>query len=184
MARGNTWVNKDGLVVGFGTRTEDKFKAAQYNTTGGLNELVIKLSDLTSLGTDATAGTGIYAPSYVVQAAKIPANATVQEVRVTTDTAATSGGAADLLIGTYTVNATTKAVSAVDADGLLAAADSALADFSAAGETIVIGKAANAAQVGKVTVGASPVIVLATYATAAYTAGALSVHILYSVASN
>lgn len=184
MARGYNWVNSDGLVVGFGTRTETQYQASQMSTMGSEQELVIQIPDLTQLGTDATAGTGIYAPQYVAQMAVIPANATVQEVRITTDTAATSGGAADLLIGTFTVNATTKAVSAVDADGLAAAADSALADFSAAGETIVLAKGSNAAQVGKATVGSNPVVVLATYVTAAYTAGALSIHVKYTQPSN
>jgi len=184
MSRDATWVNKDGLVVGFGPRTERLNTAYTYSTDGNGGEIVLKLSDLTLLGTDATAGTGIYAPAYVTNAAVIPANATVQEVRITADTGATSGGAADLLVGIYTVHATTRAVSAVDADGLCAAGDAALADFSAAGETIVLGKAAGAARIGKLTVGTSNVVVLATYVTAAYTAGALSVHVKYTTAAN
>lgn len=184
MPRDAAWVNKDGLVVGFGTRTVDSLQAQKLPGFGNEHELRFRIPDLTALGTDATAGTGIYAPQYVAQAAKIPANATVQEVRIVTDTAAASAGAADLLLGTFTVNATTKAVSAVDADGLCNAADSALADFSAAGETIVLGKGSTAAQVGKVTVGAADVVVLATYATAVYTAGALDVHIKYTIADS
>lgn len=184
MKRDNVWVNADGLVVGFGTREVDLNNPAHYNSLGGLKELVIKLSDLTLLGTDATAGTGIYAPQYFANAPKIPAGATIQEVRVTTDVGATSAGAADLLIGAYTVNATTGVLAAVDADGLAAAGDSALADFSAVGETIVLGKAATAALVGKVNVGSDPVVIAATYVAAAYTAGALSVHVLYSQPAN
>jgi hypothetical protein len=184
MKRDNVWVNKDGLVVGFGTREVDLNNPAHYNSLGGLKELVIKLSDLTLLGTDAEAGTGIYAPQYFANAPKIPAGATIQEVRITTDVAATSAGAADLLIGAYTVNDTTGVLAAVDADGLAAAGDSALTDFSDVGETIVLGKAAGAALVGKVNVGADPVVIAATYVTAAYTAGALSVHVLYSQPAN
>lgn len=184
MKRDNVWVNKDGLVVGFGTREVDLNSPALYSTDGGLKELVIKLSDLTLLGTDATVGTGIYAPQYYANAPKIPAGATIQEVRITTDVAATSGGAADLLLGAFTVNATTGVLAAVDADGLAAAGDSALADFSAVGETIVLGKAATAALIGKVNVGSDPVVIAATYVTAAYTAGALSVHVLYSTPAN
>lgn len=184
MKRDNAWYNKDGLVVGYGTRAVDVNSPATYSTDGNGGEIVIKLSDLTLLGTDATVGTGIYAPQYFTNAAYIPANATVQEVRITTDTAATSGGAADLLIGTYTIDSATGALVAVDADGLCAAGDNALADFSAVGETLILGKAAGAAQIGKVSVGSSPVVVAATYVTAAFTAGALSVHVKYTVPAN
>lgn len=184
MPRDAAWVNKDGLVVGFGTRTVDSLQTQKLPGFGNEHELRFRIPDLTALGTDATAGTGIYAPQYVAQAARIPANATVQEVRIVTDTAAASAGAADLLLGIFTVTAATKAVVAVDADGLCAAADSALADFSAAGETIVLGKGSNAARVGKLTVGTSDVVVLPTYATAAYTAGALDVHIKFTIADS
>jgi hypothetical protein len=184
MARSGAWTNKDGIVVGFGARTVQKNEPTQVKTFGNIQELVLKLSDLTLLSTVATGGAGIYAPQYIAQAPRIPANSTVQEVRITTDVAATSGGAADLLLGVYTVTASTKAVAAVDDDGLLAAGDSALADYSVAGETMVLGKAAGAALLGKTTVGASPVIVLPIYVTAAYTAGALSVHITYSTPVN
>ena len=180
MPRDSAWKNADGLVVGFGTRSDDNLQAVKLPGSGSEHELRFRITDMTALGTDATAGTGIYAPQYTAQAVKIPANATVQEVRVITDTAATSSGAADLLIGLYTVSAA-HAVSAVDADGLAAAADSALTDFSAAGETIVLAKGSNAAYVGKKQVGTSDVIVLATYATAAYTAGAVTVNIKYTV---
>lgn len=182
MAKHTSWVNKDGLVVGFGTRTSVEYGGAVVRTNGYSDTVVLKIPDLTLLGTDATVGTGIYAPEKVVSSAYIPANATVQEVVIVTDTAATSGGAADLLLGTFTINSTTGVLAAVDADGLCAAGDSALADFSVAGETMVLGKAASAAQIGKVTVGASPVVVAATYVTAAYTAGALTVYVTYTTA--
>jgi hypothetical protein len=144
---------------------------------------------LTLLGTDATTGTAgsIYDPVNVQNSAFIPANATVQEVWVTTDTVATSTGAADLLIGLYTISASTGKLVAVDADGLAAAGDSALADFGdtqGVGETIVLAKASNAAYVGKKTVGTSPVTVAAISATEVYTAGALTIRVKYTTPSN
>lgn len=184
MKRSSAWFNKDGLVVGYGTRSVDVNSPSAYSTTGNGGEIVVKVSDLTTIGTDATVGTGIYAPQYFTNAAFIPAGATVQEVRITTDVAATSTGAADLLIGLYTISASTGALVAVDADGLAAAGDSALADFSVIGETIVLGKGSNAAYIGKTNVGASPVVVAVISATEVYTAGAVSVHVKYSMPVN
>ena len=183
MARGNTWYNEDGLSVGFGTHTADSDTGVTTVTSGSTAELVIDIPDLTALDTAANAVLaatgGIYAAGYHAGAAEIPANATVQQVTIKTTTPAT-GATADLQLGAYTVDDDTDLLVAVDADGFAAAADSALADFSVAGETIVLGKAAGAALVGKATVGAAAVVVAPTYVTAAYTAGALQVIIEYT----
>jgi hypothetical protein len=167
---------RDGLAVGYGRRTVDDALPSTVRTAGAVKQLILELTDLTALPLNTAAGT-ITAGS-VSNAATIPALASVQSVTIITKTAATSDGAADLLLGVYTVG-TNGALTAVDADGLAAAGDSALADFSVAGETVVLGKAAGAELIGKVTVGSSPVVVAAAYATAAYTAGALQVIIEY-----
>ncbi len=176
---GTKWVNSDGLVVRFGTRptNEDADVPAQTNTAGRVQEISFTLPDLTLLGTDATA----YTAGEFVNAAKIPANATVHQVRVITKTAAASGGAADLLLGAYTIGSD-GALDVVDADGFAAAGDSALANFSAVGETLTLTSSAGAALIGDATVGSSDVVVAATYATAAYTAGELEVIIEYTLA--
>lgn len=166
----------DGLARGFGTHSTDDALPSVVRTAGVVKQMVIEIENLTTLPLNTAVGT-ITAGS-VSNAAFIPANASVQSVTIVTKTAADSGGAADILLGVYTVGST-GALVAVDEDGLAAAADSALADFSVAGETIVLGKSANAALVGKTTVGTSPVVVAAAYATAAYTAGALQVVIEY-----
>ncbi len=178
----NKWVSPDGIVHTFGTHDTTTYPGASEGAgVGQFKEVVLKLPDLTLLGTDATA----YTAGNYVTSAKIPGNATIQEVWITTDTAATSAGAADLLLGTFTVSSTTKALVAVDADGLAAAADSALSDFSVAGETMILGKAAGAAQLGKTLANAAdsttPVVVAATYVTAAFTAGAVTARIFYTV---
>lgn len=184
MKRENAWYNKDGLIVGFGTRSEESDTQSYVNGGSHVQEICVKLSDLTLLGTDATVGTGIYAPQYFANAPRIPANATVQEVRITTDTVATTSDSADLLLGLYTVSPTTGVLVAVDADGLAAAGDSAVTNFDAVGETVVLGAGAGAAYVGKKTVGSDPVVVAAVKVTGSFTAGALSVHVKYSLPVN
>lgn len=177
---GVKWFNKDGLTVRFGGRanSDDENQAAQTSTGGKTQEITLKLPDLTALTSgDAT---GVAAGEFV-NSARLPAGAVVQQVTIVTDTAAASGGAADLLIGTYSLGATgVLSLTGGDADGLCAAGDSALADFSVAGETIVLGKAAGAALIGKVEVGIDAYIA-ASYATAAYTAGALTVIVEYTL---
>lgn len=175
MPKANYWVN-DGLAVGFGRRTVDDALPSTVRTAGAVKQIILELNDLTALPQNTAAGT-IVAGS-VSNAALIPANASVQSVTIITKTAATSGGAADLFLGVYTIG-TNGALTAVDEDGLAAAGDSTLTDFSAAGETIVLGKAASAALIGKVTVGSSPVVVAAAYNAAAYTAGALRIIVEY-----
>lgn len=185
MAKSSGWVNKDGLIVGFGPRSVSKNSTSRL-LEESMQEVVLKLSDLTLLATDATVGTAgtIYDPVAIQNSAFIPANATVQEVWITTDTAAGSTGAADLVLGLYTISPTTGKFVAVDDNGLAEAGDSALADFSVAGETIVLGKAANAAYIGKKTVGTSPVTVAAISATEVYNAGALTVRVKYTTPAN
>lgn len=186
MAKSTGWVNKDGLIVGFGPRSVSKNSQSKVSTDSHEGVVVVKLADLTALGTDATVGTGIYAPVAIQNSAPIPANATVHEVRVVTDTAAGSTGAADLLLGLCTISSSTGKYVVVDADGLMEAGASALSDFSVAGETMTIkkGDTGAGAYVGAKTVGTSPVFVVATYATEAYNAGALSVYVKYSVPTN
>ena len=181
---GTKWFNDDGLVVRFGARsTSDAADVpAQTSTAGKTQEITLRIADMTDLGTDATADSGAYTAGEFVNSAFIPANATVQQVTIKTLTAVTSGGAADLLLGAYTISTSTGLLVAVDADGFAAAGDSALADFSAAGESIILGKAAGAALIGKVTVGSSPVVIAATYVTAVYTAGAIEVIVEYTLA--
>ena len=68
----------------------------------------------------------------------------------------------------------------VDADGFVAAADNALSDLDADGEIVEFDKSANAALLGKVTVGSEKVVVALAVDTAVYTAGALTVTIEYT----
>jgi hypothetical protein len=180
MSRNNFWINKDGLTVGFGTHAVETAASGKYSTDGVFEEVTLKIPDMTLLGTDATA----YTAGKYVHSAKIPANATVQEVWIITDTVCTTGDGADLLLGLYTISASTKALVAVDADGIAAAGDSAITDFDAAGETMVLGKGSNGAYTGKKTVGASAVVVAPIKVTGSFTAGALTVVVRYTVSPN
>lgn len=178
---GIKWYNQDGLTVRFGPRNlnDDENVASQTSTMGKMQQLTLKLPDLTLLPlNDAT---GVAAGEFA-NSARLPAGATVQEVTIVTDTPAASAGAADILIGVYSVDSATGQLSLTggDADGLAAAGDSALADFSVAGETMVLDKAAGAALIGKTQVGIDG-YVAAAYATAVYTAGALTVIIDYTL---
>jgi len=187
MARKGSWLNKDGLVVNFGTRTKTTDVATTLATDmGHMQEIAFKIADCTLLSTAATGGSGIYAPQYIAQASRIPANATVQEVWITTEVAcATTAGTGDLLLGIYTVNQTTKAVTAVNGtNSLVVAGDTATTDFDTVGETMVIGKSGGGSHLGKQTVGSSSVIVLPVYVTNAFTAGALSVRVRYTTPVN
>ena len=176
---GNKFYNKDGLVIRFGTRVEgeDEDVASQTSTAGKVQEITLKVRDATTIPvTDATSvSAGEFANS-----AFIPANATIISARIKTDTPLASGGAADLIVGTYTIDATTGLLVVVDANGILDEADSALADFSVAGETVFVDKASTAALVGKTTVGANPVVVAVARLVATYTAGALTITVEYS----
>jgi hypothetical protein len=180
MARNNFWVNDDGLAIGFGTRTSVEQGATTVNKGGNTYEMTLVVPDLLPVagvvGTDATAYT---AGSYS-NAAFIPALATVQKVTIVTDTVAASTGAADILLGLYTIHATTGALVVVDADGLVDAGSSVLADFSVVGETMIIDKATGGTYVGKKTVGASPVLIAAITATEVYSAGALTFIVEYT----
>lgn len=177
MARNSYWINQDGLAVGYGRHTTSNNVAAVTALDSSYRKTVSMTWDLVDLATAASSyPAGVYA-----RAARIPANAFVHEVRLVTEVAAT-GATADLLVGTYRFTSA-GVLTVVDDDGLVAAADSALANFDTVGEIVTLGASASAAIVGKTTVGANPVTVIPIYVTAAYTAGRIRIEVDYSVAS-
>ncbi len=172
---GNKWYNQDGLTVRYGTRPagEDDYQASQPSTAGRTQEISFLLDLVNDCPTDATA----VAAGEFANSARLPSDAVVQKVTIVTKVAAASGGAADLLLGTYDLDAAGQ-LALGDADSLCAAGDSALADFSVAGESIVLGKAAAAALIGKAEVGSDAYV--AASSGIAYTAGELQVTIEYT----
>jgi hypothetical protein len=170
MARGSTWTNKDGLVVGFGTHTEDNDITALY---GGTEKTLVVEYDLANLS-DTFAATNVK-PQDVV----IPRGSVFTEGYITTLVAATSGGAGTLDIGTWGVGLTTEVVD--DADGLVA--DVTIAEMTSIGEVHVLDGAliATAGTTAAGAVSDSNVVIAPSYETAAFTAGRIRLTVKYIV---
>ena len=170
MSRGSTWTNEDGLVVGFGTHTEDNNVAALRGGTEKTLEMEINLADLP----DTFAAT-----NKDPQAVVIPRGSVFTEGYLTTLVAATSGGAGTLDIGTWGVGLTTEVVD--DADGLVA--DVTIAEMTSIGEVHVL-DGALIATAGTTAAGAisdSDVVIAPSYETSAFTAGKVRLTVKYIV---
>ncbi len=162
-----TWTNNDGLKIFYGVDEGAAGKAGEVSTTDGNKHLVeIRIPAMTAL-TDSTQN---ILDDFVV----IPKNARIEYVDIMTTTAVTSGGSAVLDLGLQRLDRTTE----LDYDGLLA--DAPIADYNLAGETkrYQVGVTGAGALVG--TVLANPGYLVATYDTAAFTAGAITVRLAYS----
>lgn len=154
------WTNEDGLEVRFGI---DRATSADSGGTSAEEKVhVFDIADATELGdTDTAAVAG--------DAAFIPAGAIVKDAYFVVDTAFTSGGAAVLDLGLKEADGTN-----IDDDGIDAAVALGVID---ADDDVVV---ADGALVG--TRLAKDSYVMATYDTAAYTAGAGKLVIKYVVA--
>jgi len=156
MARDAVWDNKDGLVVGFGTRTPQytgSYSVAS-DAANGISKLVYRfrgedLTDAVAVTDDAL----LHAP--VIPNGSVIKGATLYVVE------AFAGTNAVLDIGVY--NGATDA--AVDDDGIDAAV--AVTSIDAIGDTI----ACDGADVGTVVATTGGVKIAASYDTAAFTAG-------------
>lgn len=161
------WLNNDGLYVRFGGNEATAGVAGEFAITDGNKHIVeLRISAMTSL-TDST-------QTILDQNVWLPKNARIEYVEIITTTAVTSGGSAVLDLGLIRNDQTTE----LDYDGLLA--DVPLADYNLAGETkrYQIGVTGAGALMG--TVLANPGYLVATYDTAAFTAGAITIRIAYS----
>lgn len=154
------WTNEDGLEVRFGI---DRATSADSGGTSAEEKVhVFDIADATELGdTDTAAVAG--------DAAFIPAGAIVKDAYFVVDTAFTSGGTAVLDLGLKEADGTN-----IDDDGIDAAVALGVID---ADDDVVV---ADGALVG--TRLAKDSYVMATYDTAAYTAGAGKLVIKYVVA--
>jgi hypothetical protein len=161
MSRGNTWTNKDGLVVGFGTHTEDNNVPAVAGT-GSLRTYTVELPDATALEATASITSASIPPQSVV----IPHGSFIRSAvfQVTTPFA---GATANLDIGLWS-NAATPVLD--DIDGIDAAIDVLVID--AIGDVVQCDGAlvGGVVPVGK-TNDADNVVVFG-YETAVFTAGA------------
>ena len=155
MSRDNVWTNKDGLAVGFGTRTKTtsgSFKQAN-DQDGVTQKLTLRfrgedLPDATVAGTDQI----MYAP--VIPNGSLIKGATLVVLE------AFAGATAVLDIGVYDADGTI-----VDDDGIDAAI--AVTSIDALNDTI----ACDGADIGTVVATTGGVKIAATYDTAAFTAG-------------
>ena len=159
------WFNSDGLYVKFGANEATAGVAGEYNTLGARRCIEIRIADLTTIP-DTT-------QTILDQNVWMPDNARIEEIEVINTTAATGSGAT-LDLGLIRFDQSTE----LDYDGLLANAP--LTDWDTLGETksYSVGVTGAGALMG--TVITQPGYFVATYDTAAFTAGALRIRVWYS----
>lgn len=164
MSRNAVWSNKDGLVVGFGARTEVTSGSSKGSANGPTEKLVLKVrgEDLA----DAVSATG----DQIVQAPVIPNGATILSATIKV-TEAFVGATAVLDVGLYDKDGTI-----VDDDGIDAA-------VAVAALTLGAEIACDGADVNTVVATTGGVKVAASYDTAAFTAGEAIIEVEYATAS-
>lgn len=174
MSRDATWTNSDGLIVGFGTHSEDNDVAAVYS---GKNGEVTFVEEFLLVPLVDTAADISSPQSHVVPRGSIFLRCEVQAI-----VAATSGSTSGLDIGTWSRGLATEVVD--DMDGLVAAAtttDSTLATLGdvnlGAGALIADAADSNLAVAGATS--NSDVVLTASWGTAVFTAGAVRVTVTY-----
>jgi hypothetical protein len=169
MNKKSIWTNKDGLYVGFGIRGVESNSAARVTANDGASKTI--QMKLLGTGLGDTTSVGQLANSVV-----IPAGSQIELVRITVDTAFTSGGSAVMDIGGYSL-----ADAVDDDDGFVTALAVATlaAGFQADYEAV---SGAGGAYIK--TILASPLKIGASYDTAAFTAGVATLTIVYSSPAN
>jgi len=174
MARSNSYINADGLEVGFGTHTADNELAAA--SSGNLVKTLSALITLANIEDSAS----VTVASLSNRAANLPRGTVIKAGTLQVVEAATSGGVATLNIGTF--HEDSSSVVADDNNGL----DDTIA---LAGVLDVVGAIVNldgALVGGVVPAGAtsnSAVQIVHSFGTAAFTAGKVLLTLEYVVPS-
>lgn len=164
MATGN-WNNTDGLYLKYGTSKAVPATAGDFVSPGGLRVIELKIADLTTLTTTAAIqDDNVY----------VPTNCIIEQVEVIADTAATSGGSATLNIGLMKDDRSTT----ISDTALISAAALTTIDGTGEKTTYVLGTSGAGTKIGT-TIGSDRGYITAKYGTAAFTAGAVTVRILY-----
>lgn len=174
MARGNTWTNPDGLIVGFGTHSSDNNVSAVVSERGNLRVLRQLITGTDLVDTFAITNSS---PQDVI----IPRGSIILRANFQVITAFTSGGAAVLDIGTFTKGLATDVVD--DADGLVAGMT--IAELTSIGEVHILDGALVGAS-GQTAVGATGLgdcVIAPSWGTAAYTAGTGILTVEYQIPS-
>lgn len=160
MARNATWTNSDGLVVGFGTHTNDNDVAGVVGS-GAAKTMVVELKDATALEAVGSVTTASINPQSVM----LPRGSRILEASFTVTTAFATSASGTLEIGTHSAAAVDDDPNGIDDAVAVTALD-------AVGATV----ACNGALVGGVTTAGaastSDVHVTFAYGTGVFTAGA------------
>lgn len=155
------WTNNDGLRIKLGTSEAAVTRGGEYSTLGEFREYEVRFG-LTALGTtEAVQAYGVLVPSGFF----------IEQVEVVASVAATSGGSATLDIGFIRQDASTT----YDDDGLVAAL--ALTSIDALGEKVTLTKGSTSAGALIGTALANTGLITASYNTAAFTAGEVTVRV-------
>lgn len=158
------WYNSDGLYVKFGTEEGKVATIGEVRTAGVNRELIVTL-DLTTLATTDT---------ILDYATYLPKDAFIESVTVESLVSATSGGSATLSVGLYKSDTTT----AISATALVAAMPVATIGAAGTRTTLTLGSTGAGAKIGSTP--GFPALLSAKYATAAFTAGTISIRIQWS----
>jgi hypothetical protein len=171
MSRGNTWTNSDGLVVGYGTHSEDNNVSAVHAGANGVRTITAEytLVDLS----DTFAATNVNP-----QDARIPRGSVIQSAYIHTLVTPTTGSTSTLDIGLWGVGLATEVVDV--ADGIIA--DASITEMDIIGSVIqcdgaYIADSATAAstQYAVGAVSESDCVLAPSYETAVFTAGKVRV---------
>lgn len=157
MARQATWSNKDGLVVGFGTRTEEVNSGAAVQSFGARKQVVVDIRGSGLADSDVAA--------QLIHGVTIPADSLLESAKLFVTTAF-AGATAVMDIGLYKRSDGT----VIDDDGI----DAAVTVATLADNAVV---ACDGALIG--TVLANDSMIGVTYDTAAFTAGAATLVVEY-----
>jgi hypothetical protein len=170
----NKWLNNDGLLIEFGTQLGVPGKAGTYQMDSGIHVLEFKDIALTSLVDDPTTLVDGVAQGILDLHNVIPTGVTIEKVETISTVLATSGGSAVLDVGVVD-----KDFAGNDDDDALIAAEP-VASYAAAGNIVTFtqGSTRHGVAVGEITT--KPLYVTASYDTAAFTAGVVTIRIYYS----
>jgi len=176
MSRGSTWTNSDGLVVGFGTHSEDNDVAA---VTQGANGIVTLTAEYTLADLPDT----FAATNVKPQDARIPRGSVITSAYIHTLVTPTSaGGTATLDVGLWGVGLDTEVVDV--ADGIVA--DASITELDVIGSAIACDGAyivdsadASATQYAVGAVSESDCVLAPSYETQVFTAGKVRIVVNY-----
>jgi len=160
MSRNATWTNSDGLVVGFGTHSEDNNVPA-VTGTGSVKTLVVALPDATALEAVGSVTTASIPPQSVL----IPRGSRILEASFQVTTAFTTSASGALDIGTHSAAAVDDDPNGIDAAIAVTALDAVGAVVACNGALVAGVTSCGAAST-------SDVVVTFAYSTGVFTAGA------------